>query len=263
MNPDLETKPLSGRRILVTRAPHQAGKLSLGLRDRGAVPVEVPVLEIAPPESFDALDQALLRLDGYQWLILTSVNAVEAIAARCKRLSLVLENYPELKVAAVGRATAAAVAALGLRIAVMPARYVAEGLAEALRDRVNGQRVLLAKARIARDIIPEALRQAGAELTSVDAYQTVLPQGSASLLRSAVEKGLDAATFTSSSSVRHLALVAEAAGIAFPLPGAVAVSMGAITSATLSELGWKPAAEAAVSDIPGLIDAVIRALAAV
>lgn len=251
---------LSGRRVLVTRAPHQAGKLSDGLRARGAVPIEVPVLEIAPPESFEPLDQALLHLHSYQWLILTSANAAQTMAVRCHKLSLTLDSHPQLKVAAVGRATAAAVEALGLRVTLTPTRYVAESLAEALLDQVKEQRVLLIKARISRDVIPEALRMAGAELTTVDAYQTVLPQDSVALLQSAVASGLDAVTFTSSSSARHLAQVATAARIEFPLKGVAAVSIGEITSATLRELGWEPDAEATISDIPGLIDAVIKVL---
>ncbi len=259
-NHDMSPQPLLGRRVLVTRAPHQAAKLSDGLRARGAVPVEVPVLDIAPPVSFDALDQALLHLESYQWLIVTSANAVEAIAVRCNRLSLALDGYLRLKVAAIGRATAAAVEALGLRVALTPARYQAESLAEALLEQVNHQRVLLVKAAVSRDVIPEALRRAGAELTVADAYQTILPRDSVALLQSALASGLDAVTFTSSSSARHLAQVAAAAGFAFPLPGVAAVSIGEITSATLRELGWEPAGEARVSDIAGLLDAVTEAL---
>ena len=119
---------------------------------------------------------------------------------------------------------------------------------------------MLARAAIARDVIPDALRQAGAEVDVVDAYRNVMPEDAPEQLRQALAAGIDAATFTSSSSVTHLAEAAQAAGIRFPFAGVPAVSIGPITSQTLRELGWEPAVEASPSDIPGLIDAVVRSL---
>jgi uroporphyrinogen-III synthase/uroporphyrinogen III methyltransferase/synthase len=251
----MDALPLAGRRVLVTRAAHQAGKLSEGLRTRGAEPVEVPVLEIQPPADLAPLDRALRELDTYDWLILTSANTVRAIA-----WSNLLDKISGLKVAAVGEATAAAARQSGLPVAVVPETYVAEALVDCLADQVAGKRILLARAEIARDVIPDALRAAGATVDVVDAYRNGLPSAAPELLRAALEKGIDAATFTSSSSVTHLADAARAAGIAFPFAGVRAVSIGPITSQTLRELGWEPAAEATVSDIPGLIDAVGRVL---
>jgi uroporphyrinogen-III synthase len=118
--------------VLVTRAAHQAGKLSEGLRALGAVPVEVPVLEIRPPESFEPLDAALAKLDSYDWLILTSANAVRAIVERAAELGCSLVQPPRLKVAAVGEATAAAARNLGLQITFIPESYVAESLVAGL-----------------------------------------------------------------------------------------------------------------------------------
>ena len=126
---------------------------------------------------------------------------------------------------------------------------------------LGGQRFLIARAAIARDVIPNALRAAGATVDVVDAYRNVMPEAAPALLREALGKGIDAATFTSSSSVTHLAEAARQAGIAFPFAGVAAVSIGPITSQTLRELGWEPAAEASPSDVPGLIQAVARALA--
>jgi uroporphyrinogen-III synthase/uroporphyrinogen III methyltransferase/synthase len=251
----MDALPLAGRRVLVTRAAHQAGKLSEGLRALGAEPVEVPVLEIQPPADHAPLDRALRELDTYDWLILTSANTVRAIA-----WSNLLDKISGLKVAAVGEATAAAARQGGLPVAVVPQTYVAEALIDCLADQVAGKRILLARAEIARDVIPDALRAAGATVDVVDAYRNGLPSAAPELLRAALEKGIDAATFTSSSSVTHLADAARAAGIAFPFAGVRAVSIGPITSQTLRELGWEPAAEATVSDIPGLIDAVGRVL---
>ena len=252
--------PLSGRRVLVTRAAHQAGKLSDGLRALGAEPVEVPVLEIRPPLSFDPLDKALRQLELYDWLILTSANTVSALAERAAELGIRFEPPASLQVAAVGDATAAAARKAGLAVTLVPESYVAESLLTGLTGQVSGRRILLARAAIARDVIPEALRQAGAEVDVVDAYRNVLPETAPEQLRRALAEGLDAVTFTSSSSATHLSEAARAAGIDFPFAGVPAISIGPITSQTLRELGWEPALEASPSDIPGLISAVAQVL---
>jgi uroporphyrinogen-III synthase/uroporphyrinogen III methyltransferase/synthase len=252
--------PLAGRRVLVTRAAHQAGKLSEGLRALGAEAVEVPVLEMQPPTDPAPLDRALRSLDTYDWLILTSANTVRALQARSQALGLSLALGADLRAAAVGEATAAAARQAGLAVTLVPETYVAEALVESMADQVAGKKILLARAETARDVIPDALRAAGAQVDVVGAYRNVMPSAAPELLRAALEKGIDAATFTSSSSVTHLADAARAAGIEFPFADMRAISIGLITSQTLRELGWEPAAEATVSDIPGLIAAVVQSL---
>jgi uroporphyrinogen-III synthase/uroporphyrinogen III methyltransferase/synthase len=252
--------PLPGRRVLVTRAAHQAGRLSDGLRALGAEPVEVPVLEIRPPVSFEPLDAALRQLDSYDWLILTSANTVRALGLRAAELGLGLAQPEGLKIAAVGEATAAAARGAGLQVSFVPESYVAESLVEGLMGQISGQRILLARAAVARDVIPDALREAGAEVDAVDAYRNVLPDAAPEQLRLALAEKIDAATFTSSSSATHLAEAARQAGIAWPFAGVLAVSVGPITSRTLRDLGWEPAIEANPYDIPGLIAAVVRLL---
>jgi uroporphyrinogen-III synthase len=297
--------PLQGRRILVTRAAHQAGKLSDALRKLGAVPVEVPVLEIQPPASFDALDHALRQLRTYNWLIFTSANAVHALVDRASAIGAVPAVLSTVRVAAVGPATATAARDAGFQITFVPESYVAESLIRGLlaipqspaqedfgtdpdltsgarlsfvtghdfsradkgpqkengalapASTFAGQRILIARAAIARDIIPDALRAAGVYVDVVEAYRNVVPESAPQLLREAVTAGLDAATFTSSSSVTHLAEVAQKAGIAFPL-AIPAVSIGPITSQTLRDANWPPAAEGDPSDIPGLAEAVAQ-----
>jgi uroporphyrinogen-III synthase len=258
-----DTLPLTGRRILVTRAVQQVGKLSDGLKALGAEPVEVPVLEIRPPDSYEPLDKAIAKLappQPFDWLILTSVNTVQTVAARCVMLNVDVSEIKALRVAAVGSATAEAARKAGFRVTVVPDSYNSEGVVAALGSSVLGKRVLLARAKVARDVIPDALTAAGALMTVVDAYQTALPDGAREALVEALRVGVDAATFTSSSTVRNLAEVAREAGIAFPLAcsaGLVkAISIGPVTSATLREFGWEPAGEAGASDIPGLIAAV-------
>jgi uroporphyrinogen-III synthase len=252
--------PLAGRRILVTRAAHQAGKLSEALRELGAEPVEVPVLEIRPPASYEQLDRALLRLDQYDWLILTSTNAVHELVKRCAALRIEVEPPISLKVAAVGATTADTAREAGFPITLVPESYVSESLVRALAGKVQGKRVLIARAAIARDIIPDELRAAGAEVDVVDAYQNVLPESAPEQLRQALAQQIDAATFTSSSSVTHLAEAALLAEIAFPFAGVPAISIGSITSKTLRDAGWPPTAEANPSDISGLIVSVVRTL---
>lgn len=250
---------LAGRRILVTRAAHQAGKLSEALRVAGADPIEVPVLEIQPPASYDPLDHALRNLFSYDWLILTSANTVRVIAERSIALKIRLHDHGP-HIAAIGAATAEAAHHIGLHVTLTPESYVAESMVAALSSRVKGRRVLLIRATIARDIIPDALRIAGATVNVVDAYQNAIPAAAPDLLRAALASGIDAATFTSSSSATHLAEVARVAGIAFPFEGVKAISIGPVTSGTLRELGWEPDAEATPHDISGLTAAVVQAL---
>jgi uroporphyrinogen-III synthase len=264
MMPVARPRVLEGRRILVTRAAHQAGKLSDGLRALGAEPVEVPVLEIRPPEDPGPLDRALQQLAHYDWLIFTSANTVRAVVERAAALGVSITEAQMPQVAAVGEATAAAARNAGFSVAVVPETYVAESLIASviasLAEQTANKKILLARAEIARDVIPDALRAAGAEVVVVDAYRNVLPESAPALLRAALDGGIDAATFTSSSSVTHLAEAARIAGIRFPLAGVPAISIGPITSATLRELGCEPAAEARRFDIPGLIAATLTLL---
>lgn len=250
---------LAGRRILVTRAAHQAGKLSDGLRALGAEPVEVPVLEIGPPDSFARLDSALRRLRDYDWLIFTSTNTVQAVLQRAAEQGSALSGFIG-KIAAVGEATAAALGKAGLPVHYVPENYVAESLVAGFPDQVSGKRILLARAAVARDVIPQALTQAGAQLDVAEAYCNRLPANAPGLLRAAVAGRLDAATFTSSSSVTHLAEAAALSAIPFPLLGVPSISIGPITTQTLQEHKWSPVAEADPHDIPGLIAATLRTL---
>jgi uroporphyrinogen-III synthase len=255
----MRDQPLAGRRVLVTRAAHQASKLSDGLRALGAVPVEVPVLEIAPPVSFDSLDKSLREIGQYDWVIFTSANTVRALGERCAAIGVVART-DTVKVAAVGPSTASAARDEGWDVAVVPENYFAEGLLAALGRGMVGKRVLLARAEIARDLIPDTLRSVGALVDVVDAYRNVIPEGAPEQLRRVLRDGLDAVTFASSSSVTHLAEVARAAGASFPFARVRAVSIGPIASQTLREFGWEPAAEAVLHDIPGLIEATVKAL---
>lgn len=259
-SPSTGVLPLAQRRVLITRAAHQAEKLSDGLRALGAEPVEVPMLEIRPPENLAPLDNALQRLNEYDWLILTSANTVRTLAVRAAELGIDLTHYAQSKVAVIGSATAETARSVGFRVDLMPDTFVAESLADKLANEAQGKRFLLARASDAREVIPGVLRRAGATVDIVEAYRNTLPDQASKLLRSALAKRIDAATFSSSSGVTHLAVAAKDAGIAFPLAGVAAVSIGPVTSRTLRQMGWEPAAEANPSDVFGLIAGVVRVL---
>jgi uroporphyrinogen-III synthase len=258
------TGPLAGKRILVTRARHQAGQLTASLAALGAEVIEIPAIEIVPPDSFASMDAALGNLDRYQWLILASANAVRAMRDRLAALNLTVASPSSLKIAAVGPATAQAVEAMGLSVTLTPPEYVAESLASALSDQVSGARVLILRAAVARDVIPDALRAAGAQVDVVEAYRTAVPEESSRLiveLFSGSQPLPDAATFTSSSTVINFFRLMQDIGIEHPPASLRAVSIGPITSQTLRNHGWEPAAEADPHTVQGLVNAVLQILA--
>jgi uroporphyrinogen-III synthase len=253
---------LHGKRILVTRARHQAGRLAEALEAQGAEVLRLPTIEIIPPETYAHLDALLEVITGFDWLILTSANAVAAVADRLQFLRIPPHQLQHLQIAAVGQATAKAVGEIGLKVACTPEEYVAEAVVVMLRPQVAGRRVLLARAAVARDVIPEQLRQCGADIHVVEAYRTVVPPDSISQVRALFAHGSplpDAVTFTSSSTVTNFLALLSAAGLALPA-GLRAVSIGPVTSATLRAHHWEPAQQANTYDIPGLVDACVRML---
>ena len=255
--------PLAGRRILVTRARHQAGQLTAQLAALGAEVIEVPAIEILPPESFDPLDTALRSLAHYRWMIVTSANTVRALGDRMAVLGLAAGDFAHVKVAAIGSATARALQELGVAVHVTPEEYVAESLLEALGNQLRGERVLLARAAAARDIIPGTLAARGAHVEVVDAYRNVIPAESAKRISELFACGAQlphAATFTSSSTVTNFFHLLMSAGIGHPPAELKAVSIGPITSQTLRDHQWEPASEADPHDLQGLIAAVTEAL---
>ena len=172
------SKPLAGIRVLVGRARHQASALSSGLKELGAEVIEIPFIEIRPPRSYTPLDSALKRISKYDWLILTSVNGVDALASRLKHLKIKPESLSSMQVTAIGPSTRDAAEKLGLRVAIVPKQYVAESVVESLAGKVEGKRVLLSRAKVARDVIPSELRNMGARVDVVEAYETVVPKPS-------------------------------------------------------------------------------------
>jgi uroporphyrinogen-III synthase len=246
--------PLAGKRVLVTRAREQSGRLAEALEALGAEVLRLPAIEIVPPESYAALDAALEQILDFDWLIVTSANGVSALANRLQSLGMDPGQLQQLQIAAVGPATAAALTRLGLEVSAMPEQYVGEALAALLCDRVTGKRVLLARAAVARDVVPDELRQCGAHLSIADTYRTVIPSDSVERLRSLfapAQPWPDAVTFTSSSTVDNFFTLLAAAKMDFP-DGLKTVSIGPVTSQTLRRHGLTPSIEAQPHDIAGL-----------
>jgi len=263
-------RPLAGLRIVVGRARHQASALSSGLRKLGAEVVEIPFIEIRKPRSYKPLDSALKNLEDYDWLVLTSVNGVDALWERLRKLRLTKKQLKHLKVAAIGPATKKAIEKRGVKVNVVPEEYVAESVVESLRDQVAGKRVLLARAKVARDVIPRELRGLGAVVDVVEAYETVVPESSRTRLRTNLKDAKrrpHVITFTSSSTVRNfVALMGRDMSRGRPHPrkssafdGVRFASIGPVTSSTLRELGLPVNIEATEYTIPGLIKALADA----
>jgi uroporphyrinogen-III synthase len=249
--------PLKGIRILVGRARHQAGALSGELRKRGATVLEIPFIEIRKPRSFKPLDSAMQNLDAYDWLILTSANGVEAMWERLTKLALTA-SFRHLKIAAIGPATKKAIQQRGVKVDVVPKEYVAESVVHSLRRQVKGKRVLLVRAKFARDVIPRELRRAGARVHVVEAYETMAPQSSRTRLQSTLKnprRRPHVVTFTSSSTVRNFVDLLGSRQIS-RLDEMRLASIGPVTSSTLRELGLRVDIQAKEFTIPGLVAAI-------
>lgn len=258
-----ENHPLSGTRILVGRARHQAGSLSGSLRSLGASVIEIPFIEIRKPQSYAPLDQAIKNLKTYDWLILTSANGVEALWQRLRKLRIPRTKLKHLQIAAIGPATKKAIVKHGLKVKMMPEEYVAESVVKGLHDKVNGKRVLLVRAKVARDVIPDSLRAAGAHVDVIEAYETVVPEKSRARLRALFksQRRPHIVTFTSSSTVKNFAdlLAGTMPPSAAALKNIQFASIGPVTSSTLRELNLPVSIEACEFTMGGLIRAIVLA----
>jgi uroporphyrinogen-III synthase len=247
--------PLAGRRVLITRAPHQASELAARLRVLGAETILIPTIEIVSPSSFAALNEALGQLASFDVVVFTSANAVRAFRERADKLGL---NLMPKRIAVVGPATARAVKAIGLQADTIPTTFTAEALAEVLLPEIRGHRVLLILAEDAPPVLQNALAAGDAHVVVAAAYANRIPEGSLAAIKDLFEDGAakpDAVTFTSASTAGHLVALLEAAGLA--LPDSIArISIGPITSLALNKLGLPAHKEAAEPTLDALVTAV-------
>ena len=259
-----ERKPLFGRCVVVTRARAQAGELSRKLEALGAEVYEFPTIKIVPPEDFGPLDTAIRDLDSFGWIVFTSVNGVEAFVERLKHHGLDLRAVPRrAKVAAIGPATAQKVEEVGLKVDITPEEYKAEALIEALDNySLEGTKVLIPRAKVAREVLPEKLRESGAEVVVPPAYESVPSSEGKGQLKKLLQSGeIDCITFTASSTVENFvwAFGKEAGWL---LSSTRVACIGPITAGTCRDHGLSVDVEADEYTIPGLVSAVVELLTA-
>jgi uroporphyrinogen III methyltransferase/synthase len=253
-----ETRPLWGKTAVVTRSREQASRLVELLNAAGARCLEVPTLEMVPPDDLTPLDAALEGLSQYDWVIFTSANGVAAFMDRLFGQGKDARALGRAKIAAIGPATAQALKEYGLAADVVPETFQAEGL-EALTPHVSpGTRILLARAKVARDLLPDGLRRLGAQLDVAPVYQARAPQTIPPDAEAALRQGgVDILTFTSSATVHNFAALLGKARFQRLAAGAAVAAIGPITRATLSEYGLTPQIEPATFTIPALAAAII------
>ena len=253
-------KPLAGRRIIITRARKQAGSLAQRIAALGGEAVELPTIEIEAPKDFGALDAALARIESYHWLIITSINSIDPFLARLAHSEKSLAALSHLKIAAVGAQTATRLAAAGISVALVPARFQAEGVLDVLdADAMRGKRVLIPQSSRARDVLAVTLRQWGAEVDVVEAYRTVSPMVEAAAIKGRLQAGeIDIVTFTSSSTVINFAQLFGGAALAEIMGKAAIACIGPITAKTVEELGGQVAVMAREATIEGLVTAIVE-----
>jgi len=250
---------LSGRRILITRAPHQASQLAEQLSALGATPILIPTIEIAVPSSYVKLDASLADLSCFDLVAFTSANAAEAFQQRAQHLGIA--PTPR-RIAVVGPATERAVEAIGLRVDLIPPIFTAESLAEVIVQtvlaEVPGARILLVLAEQAPATLRSALEAAGACVTVAAAYSNRVPEGSLAAVAALFAEPQnipDAVTFTSASTAGNLVALLEASGHALP-DSVVRASIGPVTSRALNDLGLPPHLEASEPTLDALVGAL-------
>jgi uroporphyrinogen III methyltransferase/synthase len=236
-------KPLSGKRVVITRAREQARELFHLLADYGAHVIEFPTIEIVPPDSWGAVDRAIGNLEAYHWIIFTSTNGVKFFLERLNRKGRRLTEFRDLRICAIGPRTAQEIEKNGVRVAAVPDEYCAEALVQRLgMEDLTGREILLARAKRARDVVPRELRKLGARVDVVEVYETIMPAISKREFDEVFQgNGIDLITFTSSSTVNHFIQMCREWGRAEdPLAGVTVAAIGPITATTLSRYGITP-----------------------
>lgn len=256
-----DTGVLFGKRVLVTRSRGQASELSDKLRAAGAEPIEFPTIRITEPaDGYAGLDAALLGVGGYDWVIFTSANAVSHTFDRLALLRLDARAFGAARVAAVGSMTADALRERGIVADFAPTEFVAEAVLAQFPEPVTGKRILLPRAQDARDVLPDGLRERGATVDIVAAYQTVMDSEGAAQIREMMDAGeVDIITFASSSTVRNFV---DAMGETSVPNAVVLAAIGPVTAETCRELLRTPDCIATEYTMDGLIAAIEIALAA-
>jgi uroporphyrinogen III methyltransferase/synthase len=253
--------PLAGRKVLITRSRTQASKFRSMMEDLGAEPLELPSIEIAPLLDYGQIDATLARLNEFNWVIFASANGVEAVFDRLGHQGLDSRALGHLTVGAIGPATAEALLQRGIRADFIPRRSVSEEVVKELADRDwPGVSVLLPGADIGRDVLAQGLSDLGATVEQIGAYRTITPEGSGKKARQLLSSGVDAVTFTSSSTVRNLVDILD--GEKELLESSLVACIGPITAATAKEIGLRVDLVAERHTVEGLVESLANYYAA-
>ena len=259
-----DARPLFGRRIVVTRPREQSADLVDLLEGLGAMVIEAPTIRIVPPEDFAPLDEACAQAGTFQWIVFTSVNGVEYFMQRLQAGTGDVRDLSGVRLCAIGPGTSDRLARLGLKVDLMPAEYRAEAVLEALRATgdLRGQRILLPRANIARELLAEELRKSGAEVVEVTAYRTVSVdnerQGEPDIYRMLLDRRVDAITFTSASTVRSFVRIFGAEQAADLLRSTAVACIGPVTAEAAAQCNITTAVMPADYTIAGLVDALVN-----
>jgi len=250
-------RPLAGKCIVVARNRRSSGALAEPLRALGAEVMEIPAISIEPLDDYGPLDAAIRQINAFDWMIFTSANGVEGFFERLTIAGQDSRALAGIRIVSIGPGTTAALEAVGLRPDLKPDRHVAESVLEKLLEdgEVKGKNFLLPRSRIARAMLPDALRQNGAQVTDAPAYDTRAPEDLPALIKEVMQRPVDMAIFTSSSCVRNFIKAMHQVKLA---PDFAIASIGSITSAEVRKLGLDVDVEAGVFTISGLISAVLK-----
>ncbi len=255
---------LAGRIIVITRARAQAHEFAARLEGYGARVISCPTIQIVAPESYEPLDEAIDNLYGYDWLIFTSVNGVSYFLRRLAERGHETDELDELRVCAIGEATATRLRDARVHVDVLPEQFKAEGVFAALRDYLGGDEgfetlnFLIPRAAAARDYLPRALEEAGARVDVVPAYRTVKPEASELGRVAALLKGgaIDCITFTSSSTVKNFAQLFDTTDLSQLLAGVTIACIGDITASAATHYGLQTTIQPHEYTTPALARAI-------
>jgi uroporphyrinogen III methyltransferase/synthase len=254
----MNKEPLAGKKILTTRTREQSSDFAIRLRDLGAEVIEFPTIEIVPPLRWGEVDRAIDRLKSYDWIIFTSANGVNFFWQRVTERGKNLRLPSSLKVCAIGPATANQLKKKRVPVHYVPKEFIAESILEGFGKMVlKGKRILLARAKKARDILPIGLRKMGAEVEVVAVYRTIRPRGGEKRLKKLLAEGkIDVITFTSSSTVNHFAELLRKEDLKKLLKSIAIACIGPVTARTAKEWGLKAQIQPKQYTIPGLTRAI-------
>jgi uroporphyrinogen III methyltransferase/synthase len=258
-----DERPLFGKRVLVTRTREQAGDIIERLEALGAEAVEAPTIRVMPPEDYGPLDEAIARVSSFNWVVFTSANGVDAFMKRLQASPGDVRELKGVKLCAIGPATADRLLQHGLKVDLVPLEYRAEGILQALQSSgpLEGQRFLLARADIAREVLAEELRKSGADVKEVTAYRTTLAEvdreGDPDVYAMLLEKRIDVVTFTSASTVRNFVRSYGSDAAQDLLRSTLVACIGPVTAEAAEQCGIHTAIMPEQYTIPALVDAIV------